>query len=129
MKFVREGLFLSLAAALSAAACNSEPQTVETSEAVGEVGSHTNAYLIKNASLVLTMDPSLGQGIVGEMHDADVLIVRDKIQAVGAHLSAPHGAEVIDGRGKIVMPGFIDTHDHLWQSLIRGCATDENVNG
>ena len=29
----------------------------------------------------------------------------------------------------IVMPGFVDTHDHLWQSLIRGCAADDDLNG
>ena len=27
------------------------------------------------------------------------------------------------------MPGFVDTHDHLWQSLIRGCAADDDLNG
>lgn len=75
------------------------------------------------------MDPNVGQGILGELTDADVLLVQDHIQGVGHYLSAPHGAAVIDGTDKIVMPGFIDTHDHLWQSLIRGCAADENVNG
>jgi 5-methylthioadenosine/S-adenosylhomocysteine deaminase len=36
---------------------------------------------------------------------------------------------VIDGRGLIVMPGFVDTHDHLWQSLIRGGAADADLPG
>src|SRR5262249_13025980 len=103
-------------------------QTVQTSEARGKSGL-PGAYLIRNAGLVLTMDPNVGQGMLGEMRDADVLLVKDHIEAVGHHLSAPQGADVIDGAGRIVMPGFIDTHDHLWQSLIRGCACDENVNG
>ena len=83
-------------------------------------------YLIRNASLVLTMDPNLGDGgILGQLENADVLIVGDQIAAVRANLAAPpSGCTVIDGRGMIVMPGFVDTHDHLWQSLIRGCATD-----
>ena len=34
---------------------------------------------------------------------------------------------MIDGRGLIVMPGFVDTHDHLWQSIIRGCAADGDL--
>jgi len=117
-----------LAATLAAASCNSDRRTVQTSAALGERGIH-GAYLIRNAALVLTMDPNVGQGMLGEMRDADVLLVNDRIQAVGHHLSVPRGAEVIDGTGKIVMPGFIDTHDHLWQSLIRGGAADENVNG
>src|SRR5262249_46826190 len=54
----------------------------------------------------------------------DVLIVGDQIAAVGGNLSAPSGAHGIDGRGMIVMPGFVDNHDHLWQCLILGCAAD-----
>ena len=122
MRVVREGLCLLLGVACTAA-CNADQQTAEAQQEVGG-----SPILIKKAGLVLTMDPHLGQGIVGQMTDADVLIVGNKIQAVGHGLSAGN-AQVIDGRGKIVMPGFIDTHDHLWQSLIRGCAADENVNG
>jgi 5-methylthioadenosine/S-adenosylhomocysteine deaminase len=58
-----------------------------------------------------------------------VLIVGDHIAAVGANLSAPPGVHVIDGRGMIVMPGFVDTHDHTLQSLIRGCGADDTVVG
>src|SRR5262245_26027543 len=76
------------------------------------------------------MDPNLGdRSTLGQLKNADVLIVGDQIAAVGVNLSAPSVVNVIDGRGMIVMPGFVDTHDHLWQSLIRGCAADENVNG
>jgi 5-methylthioadenosine/S-adenosylhomocysteine deaminase len=84
-------------------------------------------YLIRNASLVLTMDQSLGEGPLGQLANADVLIEDDKIKAVGANLPKPPGTSVIEGRGMIVMPGFVDTHDHLWQSLIRGCAADGDL--
>lgn len=127
MKVVCEGIVLALATALSVAACNPDQAAVQTSEAAGASGAN-KGFIIRNASLVLTMDPKLGSGTLGELHDVDVLIQGDHIAAVGANLSA-RGAQVIDGEGKIVMPGFIDTHDHLWQSLIRGCAADENVNG
>ena len=127
MKFVYEGIVLALATALSVAACHPDQEAVQATEAVG--ASRANkGFVIRNASLVLTMDPMVGSGTLGELHDVDVLIQGDHIAAVGSNLSA-RGAQVIDGEGKIVMPGFIDTHDHLWQSLIRGCATDENVNG
>jgi 5-methylthioadenosine/S-adenosylhomocysteine deaminase len=84
--------------------------------------------LIQNASLVLTMDPALGEGSLGRIRDADVLIDRDRISAVGKDLR-DDGARVLDGHGKIVLPGFVDLHNHLWQTLIRGCATDRELKG
>src|SRR5215831_14992490 len=101
MKILSEGLFFTLAATLAAAACNSDRQAVQTSEPRGKSGS-PGAYLIRNAGLVLTMDPNVGQGMLGEMRDADVLLVKDHIEALGHHLSVPQGAEVLDGTGKIV---------------------------
>jgi 5-methylthioadenosine/S-adenosylhomocysteine deaminase len=84
--------------------------------------------LIRNAALVLTMDPTAGQGEVGMIADTDVLIVGDTIAEVGRRLP-PNGADVVDATGKIVMPGFVDTHNHLWQSLIRGCGVNRDLNG
>lgn len=84
--------------------------------------------VVRDASLVLTMDPKLGTGALGQLADADVLLDGNRIKAVGKDLDAG-GAKVVDGRGKIVLPGFVDVHNHLWQSLIRGCAADDNVDG
>jgi 5-methylthioadenosine/S-adenosylhomocysteine deaminase len=87
-------------------------------------------YLIRHAALVLTMDQSLGDGsLLGQLEDADVLMVDDKIADVGVNLPKPSGTSVIDGRGMIVMPGFVDTHEHAMQSIIRGCAADDTVVG
>jgi 5-methylthioadenosine/S-adenosylhomocysteine deaminase len=98
--------------------------------ATGYVKLSEAGYLIRNASLVLTMDPRLGdQSVLGQLEDADVLIVEDTIADVGVNLPKPSGISVIDGRGMIVMPGFVDTHDHTLQSLIRGCGVDANVVG
>ncbi|MET9628352.1 amidohydrolase family protein [Lentzea sp. NPDC006480] len=88
-----------------------------------EPGASGGRTLIRDASMVLTMDPALGT-----LQDADVLIDGDHVAAVGRGVSA-EGARVVDGRGKIVLPGFVDLHTHLWQSLIRGCATDKELNG
>jgi 5-methylthioadenosine/S-adenosylhomocysteine deaminase len=56
--------------------------------------------------------------------DADVLVVDDKIAAVGAGVEAPPGAREIDASGGIVLPGMIDTHRHLWQTAMRGYGAD-----
>lgn len=83
--------------------------------------------LIRNAALILTMDPNVGDGDLGILENADILFEGDRIQAIGPNLHGS-GAQVVDASGKIVLPGFVDTHNHLWQSLIRGCATDGDLN-
>lgn len=69
--------------------------------------------------LVLTMDPALG-----DFKKADVLMEEGKIAAVGQHLEA-QGGDVVDASGMIVMPGFVDTHRHMWQGLIRNIGPDD----
>ena len=71
--------------------------------------------LIQGA-FVLTLDEGLGS-----LPRGDVLIDGDRIAAVGVDLSAD-GAEVIDGEDRIVLPGFADTHRHMWAAMLRGCA-------
>ncbi|MEU0938611.1 amidohydrolase family protein [Embleya sp. NPDC005971] len=58
--------------------------------------------------------------------DTDVLIKRGTIVAVGPSLSA-EGAEVVDARDRIVLPGFVDTHRHVWQSVLRAVAVDSDL--
>lgn len=69
-------------------------------------------FVIRGAH-VLTMDPGLADLPSGDVHVRDGAIV-----AVDANLNAP-GATAIQGNGMICMPGFIDTHWHLWTSLFR----------
>jgi 5-methylthioadenosine/S-adenosylhomocysteine deaminase len=77
----------------------------------------TDRTLIQGA-IVLTQDPALG-----ELPNADILVEDGRIAAVGPNLSAD-GAKVIDATGDIVIPGFIDTHRHTWETSIRTCAPD-----
>lgn len=75
------------------------------------------SQLLIKAGHVLTMDDQLG-----DLPTGDVLIQGSKIVAVAPSIPLDttwHG-EVIDARGKLVLPGLIDNHRHLWQSLIRG---------
>ncbi|MFD8146388.1 amidohydrolase family protein [Streptomyces sp. NPDC059708] len=85
--------------------------------------------LLRRASLVLTMDPALGGGPLGIVENADVLMRGGAVSAVGPGLTAPPGAWVVEASGKLVMPGFVDTHNHLWQAMIRGGCTDRDLFG
>ena len=77
----------------------------------------TNRYLIRGAR-VLSQDPA-----IGDLRSADILMSGGRIEAVAPDLGQPD-AEVIDGRDRIALPGFVDTHRHSWQSLIRHMSTD-----
>jgi cytosine/adenosine deaminase-related metal-dependent hydrolase len=77
----------------------------------------TDRILIRGGT-VLTQDESLG-----ELPDADVLVEGDRIADVGNGL-ASDGARVIDADGDIVIPGFVDTHRHTWETSIRTSAPD-----
>jgi 5-methylthioadenosine/S-adenosylhomocysteine deaminase len=85
--------------------------------------------LIRNAAMVITMDPARGDGPLGILKNAEVLMEGDTIMEVGQGLLRGRGAQVVDATGKIVMPGFVETHNHMWQSLTRGCEYDEAFNG
>jgi len=71
---------------------------------------------------VLTLDRALG-----DFEQADVLIQGSKISAVEASISAPD-ADVIDASRTIVMPGLVDTHRHMWQSILRNVLPDGSLD-
>ncbi|HEY6054868.1 MAG TPA: amidohydrolase family protein [Gaiellaceae bacterium] len=72
---------------------------------------------------VLSMDRQ-----IGDIYGGDVLIEDDRIAAVGASLEAGD-AEVIDASGCILIPGFVDSHRHTWETVIRGIAPDVSLAG
>jgi 5-methylthioadenosine/S-adenosylhomocysteine deaminase len=69
--------------------------------------------LVKGGT-VLSLDPK-----VGDFDTADVLIEGETITAVGPNLTARAGAQIVDASHAIVMPGFIDTHRHMWEGSLR----------
>lgn len=79
--------------------------------ASGERTLITGAYLV-------TLDRELG-----EIPGGEVLIEGDAIAAVGTGLGVTD-AEVLDASGSIVVPGFVDTHRHTWQTCFRGVCAD-----
>ncbi|NUS24358.1 MAG: amidohydrolase family protein [Streptomyces sp.] len=73
------------------------------------------------AGQVISMDPD-----IGDLPQGDVLIEDGRIAAVGPEISVD--AEVLDMRGHIVIPGFVDTHRHTWEASIRGVAPDATLD-
>src|SRR5712691_1982720 len=81
-------------------------------DAPEDSGRRGRRYVIRGGH-VTSMDPA-----VGDFVKADVLVEGKKILAVGPNLRAG-GAGEIDARGRIVMPGFIDTHHHQFETALR----------
>ncbi|WP_188513954.1 amidohydrolase family protein [Blastomonas aquatica] len=79
-------------------------------------------YLIRGAT-VLTMVPGPATPAGDDVHVRDGLIV-----AIGPKIAAP-AAIPIDARGSIVLPGLVDTHWHLWTTLLRNFADNSSGNG
>ena len=77
-----------------------------------------SSVLIKNCSWLVTQNPSRDA-----LRDHSVLIRDGKIEEIGKGLRSPADVEV-DGEGKIVLPGLINTHTHLSMVLFRGYADD-----
>jgi 5-methylthioadenosine/S-adenosylhomocysteine deaminase len=70
---------------------------------------------------VLPVDPD-----VGDLQTGDVLIEDDRITGVESSIDAD--AEVVNCAGKIVIPGFVDTHRHTWEAAIRNCAPNATLD-
>src|SRR5467141_2475676 len=111
------------AAAASAAGMGlfaARPASAHDDDAPEDSGKRGRRYVIRGGH-VMTMDPSMPNK--GEFAQADVLVEGKKILAVGPNLHAGGAAE-IDARGKIVMPGFVDTHHHQFETALRSFLAD-----
>ena len=77
-----------------------------------DTGRNGRRYVIKGGA-VMSMDPA-----VGDFPKADVLVEGKKILAIGPNINAGN-ADFIDATGRVVMPGFIDTHHHQFETALR----------
>jgi 5-methylthioadenosine/S-adenosylhomocysteine deaminase len=114
--------FLKGAAAIGATTAGlglfaARPASADDDDAPEGTGRPGRRYVIRGGS-VMSMDPK-----VGDFVQADVLVEGKKILAVGTNLGAGD-AGVIDARGRIVMPGFIDTHHHQFETALRSFLAD-----
>ncbi len=79
-------------------------------------------YLIRGA-YVMTMDP-----VLRDIRGANVHVRKGEIAGVGRDVDAP-GASVIDGSGMIALPGLVETHWHMWNTLLRSMSGDKRELG
>jgi cytosine/adenosine deaminase-related metal-dependent hydrolase len=75
-------------------------------------------FVIRNA-FVMTMEPGTGDITGGDVHVKDGVIA-----AIGQYLEAP-GSNTIKGEGTIVLPGLVETHWHMWNTLLRSMSGDK----
>jgi 5-methylthioadenosine/S-adenosylhomocysteine deaminase len=113
----RNFLKASTATAVAAAATNflSAPPVAADSGSgpPADSGARGRRYVIRGG-YVMSMDPQ-----VGDFAQGDVLVEGRKILAVGPNLKPGSGAGVINATGRVVMPGFIDTHHHQFETALR----------
>src|SRR5215472_14439913 len=77
------------------------------------------ALLIQNGEIVT----------VGARERADIFVENETITRIGRNLDAPPGAEIIDAAGKLVFPGFIDPHVHIYLPFMATFAKDTHETG
>ena len=77
---------------------------------------------ITNIGRLVTNDPSLGAGLLGELRDAAMVIEDGRVAWVGASADVPAAERGIDAEGRAILPGFVDSHAHL---MFAGDRADE----
>src|SRR5574341_1204259 len=76
------------------------------------------ATLIKNGTLIT----------VSETFESDILIDGETIAQIGKNLQYPN-AEIIDAKGKFIMPGGIDPHTHFDLPMFETVSSDDHYTG
>ena len=110
---------LAATTALGAASLLPRGASAQTGGAMTGALPARGEFVVRGAH-VLSMDDKIGDLPQGDVHVRDGAIV-----AVAASVNAP-GAQVIDGKGMICMPGFVDTHWHHWTSFLRPLMRQDN---
>ncbi|MNQ01204.1 Atrazine chlorohydrolase [compost metagenome] len=104
---------LMVAATGAPALVGSASVSARTARAPASPGLRRGNYLIRNGAII-TVDRAKGV-----LPRADVWVRNGVIEKIGRGLSAPAGAEIIDATDMIVMPGFVNSHYHMWSAIGR----------
>src|SRR5689334_21463860 len=84
-----------------------------------------STLLIRHARLLARMDAGRR-----EIADGAVFVRDHAIEAVGATADLPsHADEIIDAHDQVVIPGLVNTHHHMYQTLTRGLVQDNELFG
>jgi 8-oxoguanine deaminase len=80
-------------------------------------------FLLKNARVVVTMDPERR-----EIQDGGIFVRDRVIEHVGASAGLPNSADrIVDARDMVILPGLVNTHHHLYQTLTRAVPFAQNA--
>lgn len=103
------------------AAVRAESLSIDRPQYPSTYRRHQNPpVLIRNATVMT----ATGQ----ELANASVLLQDGRIAAIGPNLTAPAGATIVDGTGKFVTPGLIDTHSHIGVYAAPGTQAESDGN-
>jgi len=116
-----------LTASAGLAAFSAVPMLTSTAHAQGAPDAELTRLLAQRRILikggvVLSLDRA-----VGDFAQADVLIEDGRIRAVRPNIAAGDAA-VVDAANRIVIPGFIDTHHHFYQGILRNILPNGLLN-
>src|SRR5262252_2725127 len=126
--------FILAGAALAAAGCGrtaesqntgpiGNPRSATPADLENLVGNGRKRRILLRGGVVLTLDPK-----VGDFEKADILIDGKMIAEVAPNISVSD-AEIVDCSGTIVMPGFVTTHHHQYETLQRSIIPDGLLAG
>lgn len=105
---------VATATTLAARGLMAAEPTVSPARSISSPARHSGQQrLLIKGGTILSMDPK-----VGEIAQGDILVDGSRIVRIAERIDAPD-ARVIDARGRIVMPGFVDTHRHAWEGQLR----------
>jgi len=122
IRTVNRRQFVKSAAALAGASAIARPAfSAQGKKSAGTLPAR-GEFVVRDA-YVMTMDPQLG-----DIAGSDVHVKNGEIVAVGTALKAP-GAAVLSGRHMIVLPGLVETHWHMWNTLFRSLAGEKPDRG
>jgi len=104
-------------AALMLAACDQLTGGGQVAEPIEAIVYNTDPYPSTYTPLpsetTAIINAHILDGVGGEIESGVIVLTDGRISAIGADVSAPDGARVIDAQGRWVTPGIIDVHSHL----------------
>lgn len=83
--------------------------------------------MLATRSVIVGGSVLVGDPLTAEFRQADLLVENGRIVAIEDDLSGLN-AETIDAANRWIVPGFVDSHRHLWQTTMRGVTANWNLN-